>query len=75
MFGEKLNLYPEESQDTILIYLYSCLGVCQSYSINKNLHSFASRGIIDKINLYLSASKKFIGRFETLLGNIVKKHF
>lgn len=73
LFGDKLNLYPEESKNTILVYLYSCLGACQTYSINKNLYGYSSRGIIDKMNLYLDSSKPYYNTHLNVMQSIVEK--
>lgn len=73
LFGDKLDLYPEESKNTILVYLYSCLGVCQTYSINQNLYGYASRGIIDKMNLYLDNSKPFYNTHLNVMQSIIEK--
>ncbi len=74
LFGDKLDLYySEESKNTILVYLYSCLGICQSYSINQNLYSYASRGIIDKMNLYLSKSKPYYNAHLNVMKSIIEE--
>lgn len=72
LFGEKLNLYPEESIDTILIYLYSCLGLCNSNATNKNLKRYTSRGIINKMNLYLSPSKPYYDTHLNVMKSIIE---
>jgi hypothetical protein len=73
LFGEKLNLYSEESRNTILVYLYSCLGICQTYSINQNLYGYTSRGIIDKMNLYLDSTKSYYNAHLIVMQSIVER--
>lgn len=72
LFGDKLHCYSVESKNTILIYLYSCLGVCQSYSINSNLYVYASRGIIDKMNLYLDNTKPYYNTHLNVMQSIIE---
>lgn len=73
LFGDKLDLYSEESKITTLVYLYSCLGVCQQYSINQNLYDYSRRGIIEKMNLYLDNSKPYYKTHLNVMQSIIER--
>lgn len=72
LFGDKLHYYSEEVQNTILIYMYSCLGTCSRYLSNPNLLKYSSRGIIDKMNSYLDSSKPYYKTHLNVMRTIVE---
>ncbi|MCR9263039.1 MAG: hypothetical protein NXH86_02720 [Flavobacteriaceae bacterium] len=72
LFGDKLHYYSEEVQNTILIYMYSCLGTCSRYLNNPNLLKYSSRGIIDKMNSYLDSSKPYYKTHLNVMRTIVE---
>lgn len=72
LFGEKISLYNEDSIDTILIYLYSCLGTCRSYNINSNIYYYSSKGIINKMNIYLNPNKNYYNTHLYIMKSIVE---
>ncbi|GAL01285.1 hypothetical protein JCM19314_729 [Nonlabens ulvanivorans] len=73
LFGDKLNYYSQDSINTILIYIYSCLGVCSSYSVNENLYNYSSKGIITKMNLYLDNSKSYYSTHLNVMESIIER--